>query len=435
MSAPALDALARPGRGDRRPTLPPTASLVLFASIIVSFLAGSSAPTPLYAFYQAEWHFSAITTTVVFGVYALAVLASLMTLGKISDRLGRKPVLLAALGVQAASMIVFATADGVTALLVARIVQGVATGAAAGAVGAAMLDISRARGTLANAVAPGTGTATGALVSGLAVQYLPHPARLIFLLLIGVFAVQAVGLLLTTETVSRQRGALRTMVPEITLPRTLRRSVLVSAPVLFAVWALAGFYGALGPAIVHALSGSGSVVLGGLSLFVLAGVAALSVLALRNLGATTVMLTGIGALILGVAVTLLSISAASIAGFFVGTAIAGLGFGSGFQGGIRTVLPKAEPDERSGVLSLLYVVSYLGMGVPAVIAGVLVVNAGGLLTTARAYGIAVIVLAALALAGLLLPGSAPDAELAGSEPTVVPRRAAGTELPTGAGCR
>ncbi len=186
---------------------------------------------------------------------------------------------------------------------------------------------------------------------------------------------------------------------------------------------------------MHALSGSGSVVLGGLSLFVLAGVAALSVLALRNLGATTVMLTGIGALILGVAVTLLSISAASIAGFFVGTAIAGLGFGSGFQGGIRTVLPKAEPDERSGVLSLLYVVSYLGMGVPAVIAGVLVVNAGGLLTTARAYGIAVIVLAALALAGLLLPGSAPDAELAGSEPTVVPRRAAGTELPTGAGCR
>jgi MFS family permease len=102
-----------------------------------------------------------------------------------------------------------------------------------------------------------------------------------------------------------------------------------------------------------------------------------------------------------VAVTLGALDARSIALFFVGTAISGIGFGSGFQGGIRTVVPRAAAHERSGVLSLLYTVSYLGMGLPAVVAGVLVVHGSGLIDTAYEYGAALIVLALLALAGLL----------------------------------
>jgi hypothetical protein len=153
-------------------------------------------------------------------------------------------------------------------------------------------------------------------------------------------------------------------------------------------------------------------VYGGLSLFILAGVAAASVLVLRGAPTRTVLYTGVLALIAGVAVTLISVGTDSPAGFFAGTAIAGVGFGSGFQGGIRLVVPLARPHERSGVLSLLYVVSYLGMGVPAVVAGELVVHFGGLLATAREYGIAVIVLAAAALVGLLTnrPASAPVAQ-------------------------
>jgi hypothetical protein len=120
------------------------------------------------------------------------------------------------------------------------------------------------------------------------------------------------------------------------------------------------------------------------------------------------------ALIVGVAVTVLSIGsggggAGAVTGFFVGSAVAGFGFGAGFQGGIRLVVPLVEPHERAGVLSLLYVVSYLGMGVPAVIAGVLVVHGGGLLDTVREYGAAVIVLAAAALAALLLGRRTPQA--------------------------
>ncbi|WP_433889298.1 MFS transporter [Streptomyces sp. CA-111067] len=395
---------ARIPRAARGRRLPPNVALYVLASITISFLAASSAPTPLYAVYQAEWGFSPITTTVVFGVYAVAVLSGLLTMGKLSDHVGRRPVLLVSLTATAASMVVFATAGGVPELMIARIIQGLSTGAALGAIGAGMMDIDRPRGTITNAVVPGFGTATGALVSGVFVQFLPAPTHLIYLVLLGVFAVQAVAVLVMAETVTPKRGALASLVPEIKLPRAVRMPVLVAAPVLFAVWALAGLYGSLGPSLARQLTGSSSEVLGGLSLFILAGVAAVSVLVLRRASARTVMLTGVLALIAGVAVTLVAITDSSPTGFFIGTAIAGVGFGSGFQGGIRTVMPLAAPHESSGVLSFLFVVSYLGMGVPAVAAGFLVVHAGGLTATAQEYGIAVIVLAALALLGLLRGG-------------------------------
>ncbi len=103
-------------------------SLLLLGSIIVSFLAASAAPTPLYALYAARWGFSPLATTVVFGVYALAVLAGLLTFGRLSDHVGRRPVLLTGLILQAAAMVVFTIAAGLSTLMVARVVQGLATG-------------------------------------------------------------------------------------------------------------------------------------------------------------------------------------------------------------------------------------------------------------------------------------------------------------------
>ncbi|HKD89684.1 MAG TPA: MFS transporter [Streptosporangiaceae bacterium] len=396
----------RPARGAHRAVpvshrLSGRPAVLVLASLIVALLASSAAPTPLYAIYQARWHFTPITTTVVFGVYALAVLAGLLTLGKLSDHVGRRPVLLTAITVHAGSLVIFATATGVPALLSARVVQGLSTGAALGAIGAAMLDFDRELGTFANAVAPGMGSATGAILSALAVQFLPDPTHLIYLVLIGVLALQATAIAAMRETVTPAPGALASLRPEITLPRALRTRVLTAAPVLFAVWALAGLYGALGPALVHVLTGSGNVILGALSLFVLAASAVVAVIVLRRAAAGTVMLFGILALISGVAVTVAAVSLGSVALFFAGSAIAGTGFGGGFQGGIRIVVPLAAAHERAGLVSLLYVVSYLGLGVPAVLAGFGVVHGGGLIDTTRYYGAAVIVLAAVALVGLL----------------------------------
>jgi MFS family permease len=382
--------------------LSPHVAFYLQASIITSFLAGSSAPTPLYSVYQGLWGFSPITTTMIFGIYALAVLVSLLVVGSLSDYVGRRPVLLVAIAVQMLTMLVFTFANGVPELMIARVIQGLSTGAAAGAIGAGLLDINRTKGTIANAVAAPLGTGLGSLISGLFLQFLPFPTHLVYLVLLGVFAIQAVGVWFMRETSTPTSGALASLRPEIRLPKAVVRPMLVAGPALVAIWALAGFYGAIGPALARIISGSDSHLVGGLTLFTLAFSGSLTVLALRAASPRTVILIGTVSLIVGVGLTLLAINAHSTALFFIGTVVAGVGFGGGFQGALRTIMPNAQAHERAGVISVVYVLSYLAMGLPAVIGGYLIVHAGGLVTTAREYGAAIVVLAALAIAGVLM---------------------------------
>ncbi|WP_256959274.1 MFS transporter [Streptomyces viridochromogenes] len=411
----------------------------MLASILISLLAASSAPTPLYAIYQQHWGFSPITVTVVFGIYAVAVLLSLLVFGKISDHVGRRPVLLVALLGQALAMVVFAEAGGVNSLLAARVLQGISTGAAVGALGAGMLDIDARRGGFLNSLTPTLGTAAGALVSALLVQYLPAPTRLVYLVLLAVFVLQALAVLAMGETVSRARGALASMAPEFKLPRSARPAVAIAAPVMFAVWALTGLYAALGPAVIRTLVQSDSVVWGGLPLFVLATSAGLAVLLLRGTPTRRVMFIGIASLIVGVLITLASVSthggSLAVTTFFVGAAISGFGFGAGFQGGIRLVVPLVEPHERAGVLSLLYVICYVGLGVPAVIGGFLVVHGGGLVPTTREYGGAVVLLALVALTRLLRGGRRVEhtavvrsSDLPPAQPTLTPEPAPAAQM-------
>jgi len=337
----------------------------------------------------------------LFGVYALAFLAALLTLGRISDHIGRRPVLFAGIAGQLLALAIFIDAHSLVALLAARIVQGLAAGTSIGAIGAGMLDINPVRGAVANATAPGLGTGGGVLISSFAVQWLPAPTRLVYLVIAAVLVVQAFGVYLLPETSPRAPGAWRSIVPQLEVPAQTRRPMLAAAPVLFAVWALAGFYGSLGPSLADHLAHTSSVVEGGLGLGLLALIAAVATFVLRATPASQVMVIGTSTLIAGVGVVLLSLWIGSAALFFVGTAVAGIGFGAGFQGGIRLVAPLAHPDQRAGVLSVLFTVSYLGLGIPAVLAGLAVVHGGGLVSTSYEYGLAVIVLGLVATINLI----------------------------------
>jgi len=195
--------------------LSPAASFFLLASLTVSFLAGSSAPSPLYPIYMAKWGLSPIEVTLIFGIYAAAVLLALLIAGRLSDHLGRRPVLLVATIAQVFTMLLFAIATTVTGLLVARVVQGLTTGAAIGAVGAAMIDLDKSRGTVANAVAPPFGTALGGILAGVLVQYLPFPTVLVY----GVLGV----------TFFKARSAASSLTPQPMSEPAFCRSFLSSA--------------------------------------------------------------------------------------------------------------------------------------------------------------------------------------------------------------
>jgi MFS family permease len=382
-------------------SLTSVAAFGLLTSILVTLLASSSAPTPLYSTYQARWGFSPVAVTVVFGVYAVAVLISLLVFGALSDHIGRRPVLTAALLAQAGVMLLFATASGLDVLLLSRVLQGLATGAAVAAIGAGLVDLHPGRGPVANAAGAMAGTASGALGSALLVQLLPAPTELVYFVLSALFLLQTAGVRRISETSRRVPGAMRSLRPTLALPGPVRGALAVAVPSLVAVWALAGFYASLGPSLAALVDGSNSAILGGTALFVLAGSGALTVLVFHRTEARRFALAGAGLMILGVALLLASVPARSPILFFAATAIAGAGFGGGFQGGLRTIVPLAGPAERAGVIAVIYVICYLALGLPAIGAGVLVVHTT-VTQTALLFGLAVIALAASTGGAILL---------------------------------
>ncbi|NLU82452.1 MFS transporter [Rhodococcus sp. HNM0569] len=373
------------------------------AVVVASLLGASAAPTPIYEVYERDWGFSSLQSTTVFGIYALSLLAALLTVGSLSDHVGRRPVLFVALAVEAASMVVFAAADGVGLLLVARVVQGFATGAAISALGSLLIDLERrpGRGAVVNSMAPGAGLALGALASSLVSEHLPRPTTTVYLLLLVLFVAETAVVAALPETVTRRPGALATLRPSLAVPASSRTPMLLTAPCLVAVWALGGFYLSLGPTLAHNALDVHSSLVGAIMVALLTGTGAVTVFVLRNSPAQTVLAVGSGALVAGVAVTLVGAEESSALLVLAGTVVAGAGFGAGFQGTIRTVMPTAGPSERAGLLASVYVVAYLANSVPAFGAGYLVTRIG-VTDTTRLYGGLVIVLAAVALAASVL---------------------------------
>jgi MFS family permease len=375
-----------------------SASFWLLAALLGFLLFAASAPSPLYTVYEERWRFSSATLTVIFAVYAFALLVALLTTGRLSDHLGRRPVLVLALVVQIAGMVSFVVADGVATLYLARILQGLGTGIATGAISAWLLDLqppdNPSRGGVVGGIAPMAGLAAGALGSGLLVQYGPAPLRLVYWLLAGVYMAALAAMFLIRDTAAGTPGWLRSLRPEIGVPPPARSLFAASAPALIATWALGGLYLSLGPSLAASLLRSDSRVAGGLVIAALAGVGAAASALVRSASPGLIVSRGSLALIVGVALTLVAVALDSTAGLYLGTALAGLGFGPAFSGVFRGLAPLAPPDQRSGLLASIYVVSYLAFSVPAIVAGVAAAHYG-LSDTTYGYGLVVIVLAAL----------------------------------------
>lgn len=375
-------------------------SLVFLAITLLSFLAASSAPTPLYHLYQEVLQFSPATLTLIFGVYALSLLAALLTVGSLSDHLGRKPVIFAALLLDMLAMLLFINADSVAWLIAARVLQGFATGMATSVLGAALLDTDRQQGPLVNSVAPLLGMAFGALGSGLLAEYAPQPLQLAYWILFGFFTLQALYVWRLPESVTRLAGAWASLRPTLHVPPQARRALWLALPVNVAVWSVGGFFLSLAPSLVRTATGSTSNLIGGGLVAVLTVSGALMIFTLRNRPADKVLRVGASLLAIGIALILTAVHSASLPLFFFATLVAGSGFGAGFLGALRSVVPLALPHERAGLMSAFYVLSYLAFCLPSLLAGNLT-RTFGLVATTDGYGAVLIVLSLGALLGLM----------------------------------
>lgn len=358
--------------------------------------ASSSAVTPLYRLYQQSMHLSPLMITLVFAVYAISLLAALLTVGGLSDYVGRRPVILGGLLLNAIAMVLFSYASDVGQLILARAVQGLCVGTATTALGAAILDTDRKRGPLLNSVTAFLGLMVGALGAAALVTFAPDPLHLVYEVLFALTAVMMALLFVMPETVSRKSGALASLRPHVRVPSQSRAALLRVAPATVATWALGGFSLSLMPTVVATTMGVSAPWVGGVVVATLMLAAALTVAALRQLPAQRLLVIGTAALSLGVLVSLLGIWQHSVAMLFAGSVIAGFGFGASFAGSLSTLLPTAEAHQRAGLLAAFYVLSYLAFSLPALAAGVAVPYAG-LAVVAYVYGAVVIVLAIMSM--------------------------------------
>ncbi|MFD5514253.1 MFS transporter, partial [Streptomyces sp. NPDC127051] len=222
----------------------------------------------------------------IFSAYSLTLLVALLTVGALSDHLGRRPVLVGALVLEAVSMLVLASADGADPLIAARILQGAATGAATSAAGAALLDLAdprrAGRSALTNSLAPVAGMAAGVLIATLLVRFAPAPTATAYGLLAALFAAQAIAVTFIPETARPRAGGLRSLRPQLAVPPTARRALLAAGTGVVAVWGLGGFYSSLGPALVRLVAPGAPYALGGMVFFTVSAAAALTVWTLRR---------------------------------------------------------------------------------------------------------------------------------------------------------
>jgi MFS family permease len=347
-----------------------------FASAALTFGAvylAAGALMPLMVVYRERWSLSAAAMTLAFAVFAVGFLAAVLTLGSLSDRIGRRPVLIGALLIQIGSIVMFLVAPNVDWVIAARIVQGFATGAATPAFTAALVELApsgrKPLGAMIGSVSLTGGLAAGSLLAGLVVQLTVHANAVIFIAL-AVITGGGIGAVASwREPITRAPGVKRERSPRLAVPPGARAKFTAAVPVLAAVWMVSGLSGGIAPSLVRSVFGVNSGLLNGLSGFVAPAASAIVGVAVGRAEPRRVMVIGIVTSVIGTAGIVVGVMTGQLATMIVGQAIAGVGFGASFTAALRLIMPLAKEHERAGLAAAIYLVSYAAFGVPMVLAG------------------------------------------------------------------
>lgn len=342
-------------------------ALALFAFFVA--MLGTTLPTPLYPLFEERYGFGPLLVTVIFAIYAFGVIAGLIMFGNLSDRIGRKPVLLLGLGLSGASALLFLLAGSLAPIYVARIVSGLSAGIFTGTATAYVIDLApegrRRLASFAAVVANLGGLGAGTLLAGVLAQWAPHALRLPFAVDLCLVVVATAGLLLAPETV--RRGAFRLRLQRLGVPPEVAAVFVRAAVAGFAAFAVSGVFSSVAPEFLGLSLGHHSPALAGLLVFVLfaASIAGQAiVIRLRNAVAL-----GCALLVGGIALLAVSLAVDSLAALFASAVVAGLGQGVVVSAGLAAIIERTPPARRGETASSFFVVLYLGLAVPVIAAG------------------------------------------------------------------
>ncbi|HWU21745.1 MAG TPA: MFS transporter [Nocardioides sp.] len=343
----------------------------LLIALMAVALGVSGAPAPLYGLYEQKFQLAPITTTVVFAVYAIGALAAVLLAGVVSDRVGRKPLLVGAVVAMIAGLAVFMTAHGVAALIVARALHGAAVGTTVVVGSAALLDLRPEHGARSGhltGIMFNVGMAVTILSAALLAQYAPDPLVTPYAVVTLVVMVLLLALLAVPEPhAGRGTAPLRIARPGV--PESIRADFRFSVLGVMAAWSVLGVYLSLFPAFAGQRTGVHSLVFGGLVVAAMAGAAAVSQALGGRIVPRRAAIVGdfATAATLGLSVAALDTHrAVLVAGSAV---VMGLAFGLAFGGSLRHLGGVVPAGRRGEVMSAYYLLAYGAMAVPTILAG------------------------------------------------------------------
>jgi MFS family permease len=347
-------------------------SVTGFVLVVLAFLVamlGTTLPTPLYPLFEQRYAFGSLLVTVIFAIYAFGVIGGLLLFGNLSDRLGRKPVLLFGLALSAASALLFLLAHSLAPIYVARVVSGLSAGIFTGTATAYVIDLAPAgRRRLASFVAVFAnlgGLGMGTLLAGVLAQWAPDALRLPFAVDLGLVGIATVGVLLAPETVSR--SAFRFRPQRLGVPPEAVAVFVGAALAGVAAFAVSGVFSSVAPEFLGLGLHHHSPALAGLLVF---GLFVMSVTGQGLVGRLgNALAVGCGLLIVGVVLLGISLATDSLAALFASAAVGGLGQGIIVGAGIAAIADRTPAERRGETVSSFFVVLYLGLSIPVIAAG------------------------------------------------------------------
>lgn len=387
--------------------------VALLAYAFAAIMVGTTLPTPLYALYSDQLHFSVLTTTVIYATYAGGVLFALLVFGRWSDAIGRRPVLLAGVACALVSAVVFLLADSVPALLVGRVLSGLSAGIFTGTATAAVIEAAppswRGRAAAVATVANIGGLGTGPVLAGLLAQYAPDPLKLTYLVHIALMVLAAVAVLLVPETSSRT-GKLG--LQRLSVPIEVRPVFITASLAAFAGFAVTGLFTSVAPSLLTDIIGIGNHALAGLMAGSIFGASAVAQIAGARIAPQRAVALGCAVLTVGMGILVVALHYSSLAGLITAAVVAGIGQGISFSRGLAAVAERTPAERRAEVSSTYFVVAYVAISIPVIGEG-FAAQAWGLRTGGTVFATAVGVLALACLVAILWQESRPAAELSG----------------------
>lgn len=363
-------------------------------------------PSPLYPVYGERFGFSDLVVTLIYATYAVGVITALLAVGRLSDEIGRRRALFFGLVLSAASTAVFLLAHGIAPLFLGRFLSGLSIGVFAGTATATLVDLAgsghESRATLASTFANLGGLALGPLIAGALMTWEPLPLRLTFWFALALLVPAALCVWTMPETVAA-RGRFRLRPQALSVPAEMRAIFGRASLVGFVGFAVLGSFTGVASAFLPEVLGVTSHFVAGLVVFLVFGSSVVGQLLIRGLDAGPAMRRGCGMLLLGLALDFAGLADRSLALLLAGGMICGLGQGLGFRAALFTINAAAPAGRRAEVASSFFVISYVGLSIPAIGIGVLA-DLADLQLAGLVFAVVSAVVTAIAI-GLLAPGS------------------------------